>query len=180
MSTGLHANLVGEDIHSPYRKVFANAAARLADSTVYLESDLYKTAFQVDTTQVYYLSSYDPTVWLPLLNSASPNGVTIESHKALRDIIHFLDEGPGDGFASGAFKEVVGGFFPTSITWYTSEDKTEKIYEMLINREGGGASLVAPTPITFKMYEGNTIIATIIDTITYDGVVEINRTRTVV
>lgn len=63
MSTGLHAALTGVEIHTPYRQVFANAAARLADATVYTAADLYKTALQLDSAATYYLSSFAPTVW---------------------------------------------------------------------------------------------------------------------
>lgn len=63
MSTSLHPSLVGGEIHIPFRQVFANAAARLADATVYTVIDLYKTALQIDAASVYFLSSFSPTVW---------------------------------------------------------------------------------------------------------------------
>lgn len=66
MSSGLHSSLSGLEIHTPYRQVFANAAARTGDATVYTIVDLYKVALQVDTGQEYYLSSYSPTVWTAL------------------------------------------------------------------------------------------------------------------
>lgn len=112
-----------------------------------------------------------------LLATVSGSGVTNNQHKALRDIIHFLPEGPGDGFASGAYKEIVGGAFPTSIIWYESSAKTEKIYEKLITRD----SVVKPTPIIHKMYgtDGTTVVATLQDDIIYSGVFEISRTRTI-
>lgn len=112
-----------------------------------------------------------------LLATASGSGVTANQHKALRDIIHFVDEGPGDGFASGAYKEIVGQPFPTSITWYESAAKTEKIYEKLITRP----SVAKPTPIVYKMYgtNGTTVVATIQDDITYNGAFEVSRVRTI-
>jgi hypothetical protein len=112
-----------------------------------------------------------------LLATASGSGVTANQHKALRDIIHFVDDGPGDGFASGAYREIVGQPFPTSITWYESNTKAEKIYETTITRP----SVAKPTPIVHKMYgtDGTTVVVTIQDDITYDGLFEINRTRTI-
>lgn len=111
--------------------------------------------------------------------TASGSGVSENQHKALRDIIHFIDDGPGDGFASGAYRETLpaGSPFPTSIIWYESAAKTNKIVEKIITR----ASLVAPTPIVWKMYDtdGSTVLATVQDDVVYSGVFEVSRTRTI-
>lgn len=98
-------------------------------------------------------------------------------HNDLRDLIHFIDNGPADGFASGAYREVVGGPFPTSIIWYDSVAKVNKIVEKTITRP----TLVAPTPIVWQMYDtdGSTVLATVTDNVTYSGVFELNRTRTI-
>jgi hypothetical protein len=111
-----------------------------------------------------------------LLATASGSGITELQHKALRDVIHFID-GPGDGFASGAYRETVGGPFPTSVTWYESNTKADKIIEQTIARP----SKAAPTPITWKMYDtdGSTVLVTVQDDITYTGVFETSRTRTI-
>lgn len=77
MGTNLHANLTGQDIHSPYRQIFADEAARLGDTTVYTVDDLYKRSIQLDTHSEYYLSSYSPTVWSVVSGSGgggSPTG----------------------------------------------------------------------------------------------------------
>lgn len=63
MSTNIHADLTGLEIHIPYRQVFANEAARLGDTTVYATEDLYKKAFQIDTQVEYVLTGVLPTVW---------------------------------------------------------------------------------------------------------------------
>ena len=111
-----------------------------------------------------------------LLATASGSGITELQHKALRDVIHFID-GPGDGFASGAYRETVGGPFPTSVTWYESNTKVDKIIEKTITRP----TLAAPTPITWKMYgtDGSTVLVTVQDDIAYTGVFETSRTRTI-
>lgn len=107
--------------------------------------------------------------------------LTPGQHRTLRQLIHFIDQGPAEGFLSGAFKEVLpeASPFPTSVTWYTNSGKTQKIVEKLITRSGGGATNIAPTPITWIMYDedGTTIVAKVIDSITYSGVFEYQVTR---
>lgn len=106
-------------------------------------------------------------------------GMSENQHQILRQLIHFIDEGPAHGFASGAYKEVIGGMFPTQIIWWESAAKLKKIVETDITRAGGGASVVAPTPIVWKVYstDGVTVSGTVTDNITYDGITETNRTR---
>lgn len=113
------------------------------------------------------------------LSEVAGGGITASQHKALRHAIHFLPDGPGDGFSSGAFKEVIGGIFPTNITWYASSSKAEKVFEKVITRSGGGATVVAPTPIVYKMYDsdGSTVLVTITDDIVYSSIFEVSRTR---
>lgn len=113
--------------------------------------------------------------------AASGSGVSEATHVALRQLIHFIDDGPGDGFASGAHKVVTGGAFPTAVTWWTSSAQTHKIVEKIITRSGGGATNVTPTPIVWRMYDadGSTILATVSDAVTYSGVFETSRTRTI-
>lgn len=104
------------------------------------------------------------------------SGLTAEQHEVLRQLIHFIDNGPTSGFASGAYRENVGGVFPTSITWWTSAAKTHKIVEKLLTYTGA-----FPTTIQWKMYDtdGSTVLATVTDTITYSGAYETSRTRTI-
>lgn len=103
------------------------------------------------------------------------------AHKTLRDLIHFIDQGPGDGFASGAFKEVLpsGSPFPTSIIWYLDVAKTKKLVEKFITYD----SNKQPSQIQWNMYDydGLTLIHTIIDTFTYvNNVFEATRVRTII
>lgn len=109
------------------------------------------------------------------------SGISADAHKALRQLIHFIDGGPAEGFASGAYREVVGGIFPTSITWYESSSKLKKIVEKTITRSGGGATKTKPTPIAWVVYDtdGVTPLGTVSDAITYSGVQEVSRTRTI-
>lgn len=106
-----------------------------------------------------------------------------EQHLTLRHLIHFIDSGPADGFASGAFRETLptGDPFPTSVIWYDDNTKTKKLVEKIIQRTTPG-TVLAPTPITWKMYDtdGVTLLATVQDDITYTaGVFENDRTRTI-
>lgn len=105
------------------------------------------------------------------------SGLTAEQHKILRQLIHFIDDGPAEGFASGAYREMTGTLFPTAIIWYTDSGKTDKIVEKNITWTG-----INPTSIEWKVYDtdGSTVLATVTDAVTYSGIFETNRTRTIV
>lgn len=91
-----HRNASGDLIHTPYRQIFANAAARTGDTTVYTIGDLYKKALQVDTQQEYVLTSVGPTVWTATaggggsVTHASTTGQTANDH---HNQIHALGGG---------------------------------------------------------------------------------------
>lgn len=110
-------------------------------------------------------------------------GLTESGHRTLRQLIHFIDNGPAEGFASGAYREILPAAdpFPTTITWWESSSKLKRIVEKTITRSGGGATNVTPTPIVWDMYDtdGTTKLATVSDAITYSGVFETSRTRTI-
>lgn len=105
------------------------------------------------------------------------SGLTESQHKTLRQLIHFVDDGPAEGFFSGTYRETVGGVFPTSVTWYEDNTKAEKIVELTITRNANKT----PSVETWKMYDtdGTTILSTITDTIVYSGVNETSRTRAI-
>lgn len=113
------------------------------------------------------------------IGSGGGGGITPFEHETLRQLIHFIDEGPGDGFASGAFKEVLptGSPFPTSITWYLDVGKTKKLVEKFVTYNAQHF----PITIHWNMYDfdGVTIIHTVIDTITYSSAFESTRTRAI-
>ena len=96
------------------------------------------------------------------------------THEALRQLIHFIDEGPANGFASGAYKEITGTLYPTAIVWYDSAAPGhKKIVEKLITWTD-----VLPTTIVWNMYNAaGVLLATVTDIITYAGVYETHRTR---
>lgn len=110
--------------------------------------------------------------------SLNATGISQNQHEALRQLIHFINEGPASGFASGAYKEILPAAdpFPTSVIWYTSSAKTNKIVEKTYTYNDNKT----PNTITWKMYDASDILlATVTDTIAYNGVFEVNRTRTI-
>ena len=106
------------------------------------------------------------------------SGMSEAQHKALRQLIHFIDSGPADGFVSGAYHETLSGPFPTSYIWWTSAAKTAKIVELTLTRN----SNKTPATEEWKMYDtdGTTVLVTVTDTISYSGIFETTRTRTIV
>lgn len=106
----------------------------------------------------------------------SGTGLSESAHAALRQLIHFIDNGPAEGFASGAYREVTGTIFPTAVIWYDQAGVgKKKIVEKLITWTG-----VNPTEITWKIYDSfETLLVTVTDTISYSGVFETSRTRAI-
>ncbi len=105
-------------------------------------------------------------------------GLSEAAHKILRQAIHFIDDGPAGGFVSGAFKEILpsAAIFPTSIIWWESAAKNDKIVEKTITYSG-----VTATTVVWKIYDtdGSTVLETLTDAISYSGVFETTRTRTI-
>lgn len=108
--------------------------------------------------------------------AASGSGISAEQHRVLRQLIHFIDNGPAEGFASGAYRETTGTVFPTAVIWWESSSKLKKIVEKNITWSGSN-----PTTIEWKIYDtdGSTLLTTVTDTITYSGVFETSRTRAI-
>jgi hypothetical protein len=110
-----------------------------------------------------------------LANGAS--GISPTTHASLRQLIHLSEYGPFEEFASGAYKEITGGVFPTSEIWWESSAKLEKIVEKTITRNPNKT----PSVIEWKVYDedGVTVMATATDTISYSGITETSRTRVI-
>ena len=114
------------------------------------------------------LGVYDPR--------GTGGGISEAQHKALRDLIHFIDDGPADGFASGAVVDTTySGAFPTSTVWYESAARTQRIVQLDVTYTGA-----LPTTEVWTMYDtdGTTVLVTLTDAITYSGALETTRTRT--
>jgi hypothetical protein len=114
-----------------------------------------------------------------LINQGGGGGITPTEHETLRQLIHFIDEGPGDGFASGAIKVVLptGNPFPVYSVWYLDNTMTLKLVEKFITYNASHF----PVTIHWNMYDydGITIVHTVIDTITYSGPFESTRVRSI-
>jgi hypothetical protein len=109
---------------------------------------------------------------------AGAGGLTEESHKILRQLIHFINDGPAEGFASGAYREVTSpGITPDGFIWWESSSKLKKIVEVTYTWSG-----IQVTSEEWKIYDtdGSTVLATVTDSISYTGAFESNRTRTIV
>jgi hypothetical protein len=109
-----------------------------------------------------------------VFNLRSGSGLSEAAHKALLQLIHFIDEGPAEGFTTGATKTVTGTVFPTQMLWRRAD--ATKLVEKNTTWTG-----VKPTTIEWKMYaaDGTTVLATVTDTISYSGVFETGRTRAI-
>lgn len=85
------------------------------------------------------------------------------SHNTTPDIIHWLSDGPGDGFPSGSTRRVVlVGSLPQSETWYTSSALTTKLYSIAYTYTG----LLCTTRVQ-TLYANNVAVRTVTDTISY-------------
>ena len=137
------------------------------DESVYIDRDGGELRFR-DTLNT------TPVTLSNLLSGGT--GITESQHKALRDLIHFIDSGPADGFASSSYKEnTYSGALLTSEIWYEDNTKVQKIVELTITYSG-----VYPATETWKMYDtdGTTVLVTVVDTISYSGAFESDVTRT--
>lgn len=117
------------------------------------------------------------TYTLTELAAGGGGGMTESSHKALRDLIHFIDEGPADGFTSGAYRTTTySGPFITQIRWWTSAAQTASIVRLDITYN---ANKTIATEV-WRMYasDGTTVTLTLTDTYAYSGILETSRTRT--
>ena len=94
-------------------------------------------------------------------------------HQALLQLIHFINEGPASGFATGAIKEITGTVLPTKVLWRRA-DTTKLVEKNFLSYSG-----VFPVVIEWKIFaaDGSTVLGTVIDTISYFGAFETGRTR---
>lgn len=115
----------------------------------------------------------------PIDLTVGGSGLSEAQHRTLKQLIHFIDSGPAEGFASGAYREILpsAGPFPTSEIWWTSAAKTHKIVELTITRNANQT----PDTEEWEIYDsdGTTVLATVTDAISYSGIFETSRTRTI-
>jgi hypothetical protein len=126
--------------------------------------------------------SYDPTAgnWKFFDSTGeydprSGSGLSEAQHRALLQLIHFIDEGPAEGFASGATKVITySGAFPTEVLWKRA-DTSALVRKSLTYTDA------FPTTVEWKIYDtdGTTVLATVTDTVSYSGAFESGRTRAI-
>lgn len=108
--------------------------------------------------------------------AAGGSGVSEETHKALLQLIHFIDDGPAEGFVTGATKTTsYSGAFPTTETWRRAD--ATKLVEKVTTYSGA-----FPATEEWKIYasDGTTVLATITDDpINYSGAFETSRERAI-
>jgi hypothetical protein len=112
----------------------------------------------------------------PIWAAAASGGITPAQHKALRDLIHFIDNGPADGFASGSVRELTyTSGLVTRVVWWTDATKTLKIVQTDVTYTGA-----LSTAEVWQMFDtdGVTVLVTLTDSIIYSGALETERTRT--
>lgn len=135
-------------------------------------------AEQVDFVPDGYLTS---TNVQDAIEELSEKKLDIDEHASLRELVHLADGvgGPFEEFVSGAYREIMpfADPFPTSIIWWESSSKAKKIVEKTITRNPNKT----PSTIEWKAYDtdGIKVVATVSDAITYSGVFELDRTRTI-
>jgi len=146
----------------------------LAKDIIVLSSDV--DLLQFNTSQKNFLQGAGI---INGLDTFSLNGISATDHETLKQLIHFVDEGPGDGFASGAYKETlpIRSAFPASMIWYIDATKSKKLIEKLITYNSNNF----PITIVWNMYnfDGVTIVHSVTDTIVYSSGFESTRTRTI-
>lgn len=107
------------------------------------------------------------------LVSASAGQTT--SHAGLLDIIHFLADGPGDGWPSGIFcQEQYSGLLLTRSTWYTNSAMTTPIVQRTYTYNG---LQIATDTMTLYNAAG-AAVRVCQDTYSYTGIQRTGRTRT--
>lgn len=148
---------------------------RIEDSILFLSG----TATPTQNGEVVYVSGsgfqFMEEGIVKMLVSPSSASLTAAGHEQLRQLVHFVDDGPANGLLTGAYKETLpaGSPFPTLEIWWTSSAKVEKLLQLEITR-----SVVLPVTESWKMFNGDAVVETLTDVITYTGVFETARTRT--
>lgn len=110
--------------------------------------------------------------------STGGGGVDPAQHAALRTLVHWAANGPFESY-SGAFLETLpaGALLPTSFTWWSDAQKTTRLMDEQVT---WGENLQVLTS-TLRLYDadGTTVLVTATDTMSYEGFIEVSRTRVI-
>lgn len=103
-------------------------------------------------------------------------------HETLREAVHLTEDGGprGASWPSGLFNETGPSPFMTASIWWRPNGllpRGYKVVEQLVTRNAN----TTPAKIQWVVYasDGTTVAESYTDTITYDGLFEISRTRTI-
>ncbi len=101
---------------------------------------------------------------------ASGTGITAQEHRALRQLVHLADGGgPFEGFEPSAFNELGPvGPFPTASIWWTSADRIARIVDESVTYNNNRTI----NTVQWRAFDtdGSTVLATVTDTYSYQGV----------
>ncbi len=81
-----------------------------------------------------------------------------------------------DADDGGLYREIVGQPFPSSVIWYTSGAKTQKVKELIITRDGNQNV----TQEQWKFYDNTGLLTRTYTDAVVGGAIETSRTRTIV
>lgn len=184
-----HRNAVGDLIHTPYRQVFADDAARAADNTVYNVGDLHKKAYQVDTNTEFVLTAIGPTTWTAL-GGGVQGGAFPSANKRVTQSLATIAQG-GDitvqlaGLTAGDILTASAGMLALSI-WimsrYSGGNARQEQYTALLDFSAGAGDpntrIAANTEQNLLSDTGlsSGVIAALADLVGPTGVVEIQFT----
>jgi hypothetical protein len=97
---------------------------------VYLQNDTSNnTAALITRDSSDNITLTDPNAGTYTLSqlAAGGAGLTANQHRNLLQLIHFIDEGPAEGFVTGATKTVTGTVFPTSVICLVPSNGENKV-----------------------------------------------------
>lgn len=130
------------------------------------------------TSNTLYRRNDANTTWDAVQVQVS-GSLTIYDHESIRQLIHFIDEGPTSN-ASGSFyyKRVLpqGSLFPTTASWFVDSAYTIKVVEQQVVWSG---FLMSASRWQMFAEDGSTVVRTVLDTFSYSGLMEYEVTRSV-
>jgi hypothetical protein len=114
---------------------------------------------------------------LGALSGSGGSGISETVHETLRQLVHFVEQGPGHGFGDYTKETDHQGAFETESRWY---DGSVLLLKKTTGITGSGTP-VKPTPIEYRMYDtdGTTVLQKIVEVVTYNGVFEVDRSGTI-
>jgi hypothetical protein len=87
MPTNVHSRLPEEEIHIPFRRVFADLSEKANDDdpSIYTEDDINKLAIVETTKEVFVLTSIDPVTWSPISAAGGGGSSSVKYAKFIFD-----------------------------------------------------------------------------------------------